>query len=62
MGDFSFSTNKRQAEDMGGGFCPGKAPWHPARLQCEIIKSCNTEGFIAKYICEEYILSKEGEL
>ena len=33
LGDYSFSKNKRQAEDMRGGVCPGKVPKIPAQLQ-----------------------------
>ena len=38
LGDYGFSTNRRQAEDMGleGGSCPGKYPQGPARLHKDL--------------------------
>ena len=48
LGDYSFSTNKRQAEDVEGGVFPGKAPSGPAWLQWKDLHYILTWGI---YCC-----------
>ena len=52
LGDYSFSTNKRQAEDTGGGVCLRKAPECPVQLdfqshQC-LLEAAKNQAFVTQ--------------